>query len=97
MITVEDLLMAYAIAYDAWLDPEAERKNPTPEYAELIRQAVSFENAKLRELAVGMYGMLEMFDTLLGNHDACETPRPLVFGEDKSFKDTMRELGLVNE
>ena len=50
MITVEDLLMAYASAYDAWLDPEAERKNPTPEYAELIRQAVSFENAKLREL-----------------------------------------------
>lgn len=63
------------------------------------RQAERFvaENAKLRELAVGMYGMLEMFDTLLGNHDACETPRPLVFGEDKSFKDTMRELGLVNE
>ena len=42
--------MAYASAYDAWLDPEAERKNPTPEYAELIRHAVSFENEKLREL-----------------------------------------------
>lgn len=52
------------------------------------------ENAKLRELAVGMYGMLEMFDKMLGNHDACETPRPLIFGEDKSFKDVMRELGV---
>ena len=52
------------------------------------------ENAKLRELAFGMYGLLEMFDKMLGNHDACETPRPLVFGEDKSFKDVMRELGV---
>jgi hypothetical protein len=46
--------MAYASAYDAWLDPEAERKNPTLEYAELIRQAVSFENAKLRKLCADM-------------------------------------------
>lgn len=52
------------------------------------------ENAKLRELAVGMYGMLEIFDKMLGNHDACETPRPLIFGEDKSFKDVMHELGI---
>lgn len=52
------------------------------------------ENARLRELAVGMYGMLEMFDKMLGNHDACETPRPLIFGYDKSFKDAMRELGV---
>ena len=51
------------------------------------------ESAKLRVLAAGMYGMLEMFDKMLGNHDACETPRPLIFGEDKSFKDVMRELG----
>ena len=50
MITVEDLLQAYAYAYDAWLDPETERKNPIPEYAEFIRRSVSWENAKLREL-----------------------------------------------
>lgn len=50
MITVEDLLQAYAYAYDAWLDPEAERKNPIPEHAEFIRRSVSWENAKLREL-----------------------------------------------
>ena len=55
MITVEDLLMAYAVAYDVWLDPEAERKNPTPEYAELIRQAVSSENAELRDLVRDMW------------------------------------------
>ena len=52
------------------------------------------DNAKLRKLAVGMYGMLEMVDKMLGNHDACETPRPLIFGEDKSFKDVMRELSV---
>lgn len=57
-------------------------------------QRANAENAKLRELAFGMYGLLEMFDKILGNHDACETPRPLVFGEDKSFKDVMRELGV---
>lgn len=55
MITVEDLLMAYTIAYDEWLDPEAERKNPTPEYAELIRQVVSFENAELHKLVTDMW------------------------------------------
>ena len=47
MITVEDLLMAFASAYDAWLDPDAERKNPVPEYAALIRQAVNYENDTL--------------------------------------------------
>lgn len=52
------------------------------------------ENAKLRELAKGMYGMLATVDAILGNHDACETPRPLIFGENKSFKDAMRELGV---
>lgn len=52
------------------------------------------ENAKLRELTRGMYGMLATFDAILGNHDACETPKPLIFGEDKSFKDIMRELGI---
>lgn len=50
MISVEDLLKAFALAYDTWLDPECERENPVPEYADLIRQAVSAENAKLREL-----------------------------------------------
>lgn len=62
---------------------------PKDEYRALIA-----ENAKLRELAVGMYGLLEMFDKMFGNHDACETPRPLVFGEDKSFKDVMHDLGI---
>lgn len=57
-------------------------------------QALRLENAKLRKLARGMYGMLATFDVILGNHDACETPRPLIFGEDKSFKDVMRELGI---
>lgn len=55
MITVENLLTAYASAYDAWLDPETERENPTPEYAELIRRVVSAENAKLRELVRYMW------------------------------------------
>ena len=67
-----------------------------PMYTEAIteRDRLREENAKLRELAVGMYGMLEMFDKMLGNHDACETPRPMIFGENKSFKDIMRELGI---
>ena len=52
------------------------------------------ENAKLRELAKGMYGMLATVEAILGNHDAGETPRPLIFGENKSFKDAMRELGV---
>ena len=56
--------------------------------------ALDKENAKLRELAKGMYGMLATVDAILGNHDACETPRPLIFGENKSFKDAMRELGV---
>ena len=55
-------------------------------------QELKAENAKLRELAGGMYGILAAFDAILGNHDACETPRPLIFGENKSFKDVMREL-----
>lgn len=57
-------------------------------------KAAMDENAKLRELAAGMYGLLAMFDKVFGNHDMCETPRPLIFGEDKSFKDVMRELGI---
>lgn len=52
------------------------------------------ENEKLRELARGMYGILATFDVILGNHDACETPRPLIFGENKSFKSVMCELGI---
>lgn len=59
MITVENLLMAYVIAYDAWLDPETERENPTPEYAELIRWVVSAENTKLRELVREMMRFFE--------------------------------------
>lgn len=55
------------------------------------------ENTKLKQLASGMYDLLKVFDTLLGCHDACETPRPLVFGENKSFKDVMIELGLEEE
>ena len=64
------------------------------EPSEYTFYAPEAENAKLRELAFGMYGLLEMFDRMLGNHDACETPRPLVFGEDKSFKDVMQDLGI---
>jgi len=79
MITVENLLMAYASAYDAWLDPEAERKNPTPEYAELIRQAVSFENAKLRELCASLYEFA-----------TSEYPD----GAELNFADRIRELGV---
>lgn len=58
-------------------------------------EALAEDNAKLRELAKGMYGMLATVDAILGNHDACETPRPLIFGENKSFKDAMRELGVI--
>lgn len=61
MITVENLLDAYAQALDLWLDPELAmlenghpRKCPTPEYAELIRKAVSAENTKLRDLVRDM-------------------------------------------
>jgi len=50
------------------------------------------ENAKLRELASGMYGLLELYDKITGNNFACETKRPMIFGEDKSFKDVMCEL-----
>lgn len=87
MITVEDLLMAYASAYDAWLDPEVERKNPTPEYAEFIRQVVSFENAKLRELATDALGYI--------NHpfDASWTHMRRKEVRD-SLNDRMRELGI---
>ena len=52
------------------------------------------ENAKLRELASGMYGLLELYDKITGSNFACETKRPMIFGEDKSFKDVMRELGI---
>lgn len=52
------------------------------------------ENAKLRELASGMYGLLELYDKITGNSFACETKRPMIFGEDKSFKDVMCELGI---
>ena len=80
MITVEDLLQAYAYAYDAWLDPEAERKNPIPEYAEFIRRSVSWENAKLRELVDELYPLADN-----GAMDASELDR---------VHDLMRELGI---
>lgn len=78
MITVEDLLQAYAYAYDAWLDPETERKNPIPEYAEFIRRSVSWENAKLRELVDELYPLADY-----GAMDASELDRA---------HDLMREL-----
>jgi hypothetical protein len=79
--------MAYASAYDAWLDPEAERKNPTPEYAELIRQAVSFENEKLRELCKQMYPRAKAFLQMgvqLGCNDTLSY----------DWEQQMRELGV---
>lgn len=83
MITVEDLLMAYASAYDAWLDPEAERKNPTPEYAELICQVVSFENAKLREFVADLMAYLKEAERV---HSDRLIP--------DSYYDRARELGV---
>lgn len=83
MITVENLLMAYASAYDAWLDPETERENPTPEYTELIRRVVSAENAKLRELVDVLYPLADY-----GAMDASELDRA---------HDLMRELGVEVE
>ena len=96
MITVEDLLMAYASAYDAWLDPEAERKNPTPEYAELIRQAVSFENAKLRELVRDMWRFTgaackkypRLFDP------PTQGPQTVQLNPINTFEQRMQELGV---
>lgn len=89
MITVEDLLQAYAYAYDAWLDPETERKNPIPEYAEFIRRSVSWENAKLRELVriAGTYCV----NGLCGKDDGC----PLYLGKPYcALPDRMRDLGI---
>jgi hypothetical protein len=84
---------SYEAGYrDGSINYELEHCPACKNFADL--QVALDENAKLRELAVGMYGMFEMFDKMLGNHDACETPRPLIFGEDKSFKDVMRELGI---
>ena len=60
MITVEELLEAFSLAYDTWLDPESKRENPVPEYARLIRQAVSAENESLRELMKDMLSYYAM-------------------------------------
>ena len=60
-------------------------------------KALKAENAKLRRLASGMYGLLELYDKINENNFACETKRPMTFGEDKSFKDVMRELGFEVE
>ncbi len=81
-------------AENAELRETLKRRNRQFETMTDMWAARGAENARLRELAVGMYGMLEMFDKMFGNHDACETPRPLIFGEDKSFKDVMRDLGV---
>ena len=78
----EDLAGAYELIRKLYQEVRIERYN------------LKRENAKLRKLAGGMYGILAAFDAILGNHDACETPRPLIFGENKSFKDVMRELGI---
>lgn len=102
MITVEDLLMAYASAYDAWLDPETERKNPTPEYAELIRQAVSFENANLRELVRQMHTCLTRPKAYTGASQpylvATECPyftQGVCDYNSCGFEQRMRELGVI--
>lgn len=55
---------------------------------------LEYENAKLRQFASGMYGMLKAIDKVFGNHDLCETTRPLIFEEEKSFKDVANELGI---
>lgn len=81
-----------ALLYLDEIDAENARLREQVDAAHMSRLLTENENEKLRELAVGMYVMLEMVDKMLGNHDACETPRPLIFGEDKSFKDVMREL-----
>lgn len=75
MITVEDLLRAYQLAYDTWLDPEVNRDDPTLEYAAVIRKAVSVENDKLRELIGDMYttidGLKEKIAEFLPCTDFC--------------------------
>lgn len=82
------------LAENAKLHDEVERlRSVISDGADNAREVLA-ENAKLHELAAGMYGLLAMFDKMFGNHDMCETPRPLIFGEDKSFKDVMRELGI---
>ena len=85
MIAVEDLLEAYALAYDLWLDPESERKCPTPEYANLIRQAVSDENKKLRELVEFMHCCY------VSGHDWGPWGAP----EKQWVEEQMRELGVT--
>lgn len=63
-ITVEDMLSAYALAYDTWLDPESERENPTPEYARLIRQVVEHEYANLQAENARLRSELESIGTV---------------------------------
>lgn len=57
-------------------------------------EAYVAENDGLRQFASGMYGMLKAIDKVFGNHDLCETTRPLIFEEEKSFKDVATELGI---
>ena len=91
MMTVEDLLGAFALAYDTWLDPEVERENPLPEYAYLIRRAVSAENDTLRELVRDMWQSCPVYTA---DCWGCEYHRS--DGGCKLY-DRMRELGIEVE
>ena len=85
MMTVEDLLGAFALAHDAWLDPEVERENPLPEYAALIRQAVSVENDALRELVRAAWKCIH-------TGASCSDCRLIAGG--CTLQTAMRELGI---
>lgn len=80
-VSVETLLTAYSGARIAWI--HGERENPTPEYADMIRGAVSAENAKLRELIADV-------------HDALRADKVGMFHKLilASMEDDMRELGI---
>jgi hypothetical protein len=76
---------------------EHETQTAFDEYTELYKENndLKVENAKLRVLSRGMYGMLETLDKIMGTADALTTPRPLIFGKEKSFAEVARELGVV--
>lgn len=95
MITVENLLDAYALALDLWMAPELAmlenghpRENPTQEYAELIRKAVSAENVELRGLVKDAY------DVIRGCADYYVCPSQTMAD---GIADRMRELGIEVE
>lgn len=76
---------------------EHETQTAFDEYMELYKENndLKVENAKLRVFSRGMYGMLETLDKIMGTADALTTPRPLIFGKEKSFCEVARELGVV--